>query len=328
MIGFLVVKIDNGLFLKVSGYNYKTYRVNGGVEYVDCNLDGWRFYEGVKELLTVEEEENDTQVPDGWVLKSPEVESKDIPAKFTLEELKYDCEDGFYGDNSAIGVLYKKSYTTIKGGWIDLPFSIKDQKSYDVSLGAPVDFDIYQSGTADYGRKPINGVKPSTSTVDQLIFPDIIQQFRPCFLSSKETYAIVRYYIKNNIDPKEAEITSDHDFCFTVKKKVSKKPHTWTSETKKANGRSYARPRVKTHTTSHTSVQIFEMTHDGRNYDGYSVIKGFKGVDQEDLKQTIDAYLEELINYINLPLHECETCAGTGTMAMAKFKKNEREDQC
>lgn len=54
----------------------------------------------------------------------------------------------------------------------------------------------------------------------QVITPSILLHTQPCKLSSKETYDIIRKYIKENINPRVAEITSDYDFCFTVKKKI------------------------------------------------------------------------------------------------------------
>ena len=43
---------------------------------------------------------------------------------------------------------------------------------------------------------------------------------RRCRLTSQESFDIIRWYIKRNIDPKAAEMTSDYDFCLTVKKLI------------------------------------------------------------------------------------------------------------
>ena len=53
---------------------------------------------------------------------------------------------------------------------------------------------------------------------DKMVFPEIMLHTRPCSISSQNLYCLVRQYIKDNIDTKMAKITSDYDFCFTVKK--------------------------------------------------------------------------------------------------------------
>jgi hypothetical protein len=60
--------------------------------------------------------------------------------------------------------------------------------------------------------------------LERMLTPEFALHERPCSITSKQTYDIVRYYVKENIDPKQAEVTSDYDFCFTVKKKVAIKP--------------------------------------------------------------------------------------------------------
>ena len=59
-------------------------------------------------------------------------------------------------------------------------------------------------------------------------------------------------------------------------------------------------------------VEIFEMTYTGRGYQGYTPVKGFKGDSHTDLKENIDDYLKDLIEFINKPLVECKSCNGYG----------------
>ena len=56
--------------------------------------------------------------------------------------------------------------------------------------------------------------------IDKIIFPDIMLPDKPCKYNSKQSYDIVRGFIKENINSHYAEITSDYDFCFTVMKKI------------------------------------------------------------------------------------------------------------
>ena len=59
-------------------------------------------------------------------------------------------------------------------------------------------------------------------------------------------------------------------------------------------------------------IEIFEMTHTGKNYSGYTPIQPITANSQQELKDKIDNYLEELMAYINEPLIECEHCRGLG----------------
>ncbi|MFA5234012.1 MAG: hypothetical protein WC390_06380 [Sulfurimonas sp.] len=169
------------------------------------------------------------------------------------------------------------------------------------------------------GKINVTAKSITHQVIDKIIFPEPILPSKPCSLSSKETYGIIREYIKNNINPKAAEITSDYDFCFTVKKKVKlAKPYTHKWENKKDNGKSYRPPRINQKFVENRNVEVFEMTHAESKYQGYTVIEGFRGDNQDDLKKNIDTYLEELINYINVPLMECSCCNGVGVLEEAK----------
>ncbi|MFK5882928.1 MAG: hypothetical protein QM489_01155 [Candidatus Izemoplasma sp.] len=42
----------------------------------------------------------------------------------------------------------------------------------------------------------------------------------PCEISSQDLYNIIRERVKQNINYENAAITSDYDFCFTVKRKL------------------------------------------------------------------------------------------------------------
>ncbi len=105
---------------------------------------------------------------------------------------------------------------------------------------------------------------------------------KPSALSSEDSYKIIRAYIKEKIDGRYAEITSDYDFCFTVKKKIKlTTPYTETFSPIFGKGKS------RKELISNRSVQIFEMTDDVKKYNGYTPIKGFVGKDHADLKKNI-----------------------------------------
>lgn len=148
--------------------------------------------------------------------------------------------------------------------------------------------------------------------IDEIIFPDIVLTARTSFLSSLNTYKIIRKYIQDNINPKYAVITSDYDFCFTVKKKIPLvKPIPYQRDISSPRAR---KPKYITNYQTCREVQIFEMTHEERKYDGYTPIKGFIGKNLEDLKNNIEKYLHDLIEKINEPLIDCPHCNGLGVV--------------
>lgn len=161
--------------------------------------------------------------------------------------------------------------------------------------------------------------------LDRIIFPEPLLPLRPCKLSSQQSYQLVREYIKTNIDPEYAEITSDYNFCFTVKKKI----HLDTPETYQVdinNGLFSKRQRKSKWVTkyrSHRMVEVFEMTYSPENYKGYTPIKGFEGTSHEDLLKNIQDYLSKVIEEINKPLVDCPHCKGLGVVEFNKIKTND-----
>jgi hypothetical protein len=121
-------------------------------------------------------------------------------------------------------------------------------------------------------------------------------------ISSKNMYDLVRDYIKLNIDPKYATITSDCDFCFGVKKTLKLfDPIKYVTLS-----------NLKTSYKQELNVVCFEMTHDREKYKGYTIIDGLTADSERELLEKIDNYLEEIMAVINSPLELCQHCKGTG----------------
>ncbi len=152
--------------------------------------------------------------------------------------------------------------------------------------------------------------------LSQILTPPILLFTQPCKLSSKDTYDIIRNFVKENINPKVAEISSDYDFCFAVVKKIPiAKPYhrTYTNSIRKR------KPTTNTVLVDIKSVRIFEMTHNKASngnvgYQGYTLIKPFEAETSDALKEHIDSYLDDLIGIINEPVKECPTCNGVGVL--------------
>jgi hypothetical protein len=152
--------------------------------------------------------------------------------------------------------------------------------------------------------------------LDKIMFPNLMLPSCNCKLTSKQSYNIVREYVKNNIDPKYAEITSDYDFCFTVKKRIKlTETQEYTVDVNFGHNlfsKRKRRPKYKKQYRDYRSVEVFEMTYSPKCYNNYTPIDGFEGKDQDDLVENINSYLKELIEVINEPIVDCPHCKGAG----------------
>lgn len=168
-----------------------------------------------------------------------------------------------------------------------------------------------------YGQKGnIENKDVSHAIIDQIVYPAIAIHERPCQLSSKQTYNIVREYIKRNINPKSAIITSDYDFCFTVQKVIPLgTPYSYQYDKNDSIfGRKKRKVEMRSQFVENKKMVCFEMTSTEDNYKGYTPIKSFTGINENDLKEQIDSYLETLMAYINEPMKECPHCNGVGVL--------------
>jgi hypothetical protein len=155
---------------------------------------------------------------------------------------------------------------------------------------------------------------------DKVILPSILLPQRPCKLTSEQSFKIVRQYIKDHIDPKVAKITSDYDFCFTVKRRI--KLAEVQKYTVDVNFNPFSKRKRKPKYVEKQQVEreeeCFEMTYSPKNYSGYTPIKGFEGNNQAELKEKIDAYCKKVVAFINTPLIECKHCSGRGIIIPKK----------
>lgn len=186
----------------------------------------------------------------------------------------------------------------------------------EIGEHAPFSYAISSGPYAHNGKTDITNASVMNQLIDKIVFPDIILPSKPCSLTSAQTYKIVREYVKNNINPMVAEITSDYEFCFTVKKKIERtEPGKYQIDVNNSIFQKRKRkPKLVTKYRAHRYIEIFEMTHEEKGYQGYTIINGFRGENHTDMKDKIDQYLSELMEYINEPIDECEHCKGAGVM--------------
>lgn len=336
-------KTNKGLIVANSAMNYGSVRSNlhGNCLINDKPLQSthstvWYFIEGDTDILSYKEKVSDKNVLSHYALKDAdmEIEGK-IPLSLKPEDVEqYWCEDldrNVWTHYSSIQSLYEPVYTKIIGGHEPVEFEAECKGEVQGDITKPIETTFRVITEGAWGAKDVKPLQIDKivhyGELDQILTPEFAIHTKPCGLTSKQTYDIIRTYVKDHIDPKQAAITSDYDFCFTVKKKVAVKPWVKSSELKKANGKSYRTPKFKSQSVDHKQVELFEMTHEAKGYQGYTPIKGFVGENLEDLVDTVKTYLQSLIDYINCPVSECEHCKGTGHKVDGSFEMNKRENE-
>jgi hypothetical protein len=175
----------------------------------------------------------------------------------------------------------------------------------------PTGFSYKALGTWNKEISPVTDANLKYDILSQVLTPRILLHNNPCSLSRKETYDIIRKFIKDNINSQVAEITSDYDFCFTVKKKIRlDKPHVYEVDVNNLLFGKKRKPKYETRTRRHELVEVFNMCPSA--YQSYKLIEPFKADSQDDMREYIENYLNHLIGVINEPLVYCECCSGTG----------------
>lgn len=158
--------------------------------------------------------------------------------------------------------------------------------------------------------------------IDRLKFHPVLLPTKECKMSLKDSYEVIRSYVKANINPKVARITSDYDFCFSVKKLVplhEKEPY--RIDTSKPRSRNKT---SRTEYRTHKELTFYEVSppHKGAEpYNSYPLVEAFCGKDYKDLKKNIDSFLKQLITSINEPLVDCPNCKGRGVVIDKDLEK-------
>jgi len=182
----------------------------------------------------------------------------------------------------------------------------------DIKESKPFSYEVYAGGFISKGTTQITNESVIRRLFDEIAVPSILLHEKPCKLTSKQSFDIVRYYVKRNIDAKYAEVSSDYDFCFSVFKVIGLAEK--EDYTVNINVMSKRKPKYETRYRNTRKVQVFEMTYSPENYKGYTPIPCFEGKDEEDLNNNIEKFLEDLMKKINAPLVDCPHCKGMGVI--------------
>lgn len=248
-----------------------------------------------------------------------ELKDESLSATFKKVYPKDEVDFGYDADDSkiwapefaSISSLYELKSDPQEKVLEDVEFEYYTIEEID-EIKAPVPFSYKRvGGWNDSVSLVVNGTE-QYDMIDKVITPEVLLHTKPCKLSREQSYGIVRAYIKENINPKVAEITSDYEFCLTVKKKIKLvKPHTYQVDVNDTFfGKRKKKPKYETRTQTFTSIDIYRTAP--KAYQSYPVIEPFEAEDSDSLKEYIDNFLEHLIGVINEPLVLCECCNGTG----------------
>ena len=328
-VTFLAYKTNLGLILKSATDYYpqdlpKLYLINNKV--VSPLNNSW-FLLDDQNITSVQKKVPESQVQVGWELDSTnQIAGLGLPKTQTMEELKYfynsDKEEFEYqGLLAGVGNLYKKVYETVPERWEEIDFEVQIIRNLEIeNISKPIEMKVISYHQGQYGVKPLEFDLKSVTTwgeLEKILTPEFLLHERPCEISSQNLYKMIRTHIIQKLDRSKCKITSDHDFCFTVKRIVQVKPYVVRKEQYKGLFKSYNPPKFKNETVTTKEVDCFEMTHDqadgnGRGYKGYTIIPALKADNLKQLSEYLKQYLDDLITNLNTPVIECQHCNGTG----------------
>jgi hypothetical protein len=269
----------------------------------------------VSSIEKIEKVVPETKTLTGYSLKPDYAPTAGMPAR---------VDQKFFGEEYYENILYPL-YTAE----YEVTPETTEPTEVEVEVVAEVDGELIEASI----HFPVYGAYPKTDgkcwaitsdrvklgLLDEIITPEILRQERPCELSSQDSYAIIRAHIKDNIDPKVAEITSDYDFCLTVTKRIplaKKEEYKVDENFSLFGGRRKRKPKIVTKYREARRIEIYKIAPrlNGRVYDGYPEAPMFRGENARNLKDNIDTYLEELMEEINRPARDCPNCNGEGVL--------------
>lgn len=279
--------------------------------YISDNINGEKYHHSRLEDFLFDGDNAETTFHEDWfqLKHRPFKIERKLPEKKI--NMRFELKDGFqeteltpkvinksYIDEDSeyyeVKGLYDFKYDTVPAGFEEIPFEINIIEEIEGEFEiVKKDFDV------------------KYNLIDRIQTHPVLLQNKPCYLTKEESYKIIRNHVKANINPKYARVTSDYDFCFTVSKVIELyKPY----EFKVNINEKYPRRKRKYETRYQTEklVEIYEVAP--RPYQKYPVVEEFYGKDYEDLKNNIKQFLDELMEFINEPVVECECCKGRGVI--------------
>lgn len=329
------IETDKGYYISLtlgesySSYNYLDGKLFDGISAKPTFHSQWRLIDKIPEKIThIEKQPN---INYRFILADDKLASENIPLEIKREdagEFQKDCND-----NSVF--VWKDEYAMYRSLYVEVSDPQPDKvveddfefnvimKVSDIKPPPEIKYSVkprYDSYSSKMVYENITNYDVHHQLLDKIIFPNIVLPETPCQLSADDLFKVIRQYVKDNIDPRVAKITSDYDFHFEVKKRIPiTKPYQSTYEHSRRGRR---RPEMRTVTVSEKEQTIFVITtSSSHTYGSAIVLKPFEAKTEADLKEQVDIYLKDLITFINEPVKECPTCLGVGCLFNEKFTK-------
>lgn len=220
--------------------------------------------------------------------------------------------------NSDIKGLYKAVQKTTPEQYTKEPLEIEVIATVDnVSLLSGLNYDV-RHGQWPNSQPGYIITKAKHEIVDKIFFPKVLLPTRPCKLSSYQSFQIIRNHIKDNIDPKYAEITSDYDFCLSVAKKirVTDRESYQVDTNNSIFSNRKRKPKYETRYRTDRKIVVYETAPQKENgvYKGYTKTEGFEAGNYRELEEKIEKFLNNLMEAINKPFIDCPNCKGQGVI--------------
>ena len=314
IIKIMVVKTDKGCFISdcfaTSGYDYNYHKsvierllFNGKLP-AATYYPNWYYIEEYPTLIQIEKAGN-------AINKRYELNDKSIATDKMPEIIPYEKKEDYNYD--VIENLYSFKYDREPNYLEEYPCEIQVVcEVYNYTFPPQIEYTGIHKWNYSNTPYTIKNADVQHQMLDKMIFPAVLLHESPCKFTSKQMYDITRQYILEHINNSVAKITSNYDFCFTVKKIIPLiEPETIRFQNVFARTK---RERNKIHTTvkKYDEKEIFEMTYSPENYRGYSAIPEMCANSETELKEKVDKWLSDLIEIINKPLCQCPECNGTG----------------
>lgn len=315
MLNLIAIKMPKGYYISSNDnycFNIQRYKFDGKYPEKTFN-NSWFFIPEYPKSIT--EKKSQPNINFRFEICDEKLITQNIPRTFSVEEVTLYKDDEYYvwkDEYKHLQKLYNYVSDSQEPIDVEVEFEIGIIYEADHEATEPISLEYNIQRRESFSKEIVKISNESLRhrLIDEIMVSTLYIHEHPCKLSSMQVYDIVRQYIKENIDPKVAVVSSDYDFCFAVSKRIMLTvPKAYV-----INVNAGTKKKSKEETRYHTykDVPIFSMTQDKDKYKGYAVISGVEGNNEADLKEKMDAFLLDIISFINEPVKECPHCEGKG----------------
>lgn len=255
-----------------------------GIKPIETNKEYW--YEVPYPINKIEKKMSEQKINKRYELKDGYPESELTPKVLNLSSL-YDTK---YED---VAGLYIQKYDTFPGGFEELEFSVN----------------VIAQRNPNFELKKIPAYV-SHYLMDEIETNPALLFEKPCKISSKSMYDIVKRFLETKVDPVYAVLENGYSWRIKVDKRLKlAEPYSTTYNANANNKRRKADWRTQQHTHKTVNVILFEDSSSTKKYP-----PEIHGKDLDDLNKNLEEYLNNMIKMINEPYDECPHCNGYGVI--------------